>query len=465
MPGYTLAEVARAIGGTLAAPAERTIVRVCTDSRAVAPGDLFFALRGERFDGSDFVPDALARGAVAAVVRHDWKSPAPVGPLIRVADPQEALGALAAFHRAQRPDLRVVGITGSVGKTTTKDFCAAALAASLPVHANPGSYNAEIGLPLTLLEVRRDHQAVVLEMAMRGREQIRYLARIARPQVGVITNIGLSHLELLGSQEAIAAAKRELIEELPPDGTAILNADDPFFSFLREPAPRVVRFGLDREADVRGRVIDPGGASGARFVWTAPAYDVDEQTVTLPLPGRHNVQNALAAIATALVLGVPAAAIGPALEAARISAMRMEVVRTAAGYTVLNDAYNASSPSAMLAALAVLMGPGFAGRRIAVLGNMLELGPAAAAAHREVGEAVARRGPALLVTVGDLARGIAESARAAGMPADAVVACADNESALALLRERLRPGDVVLVKGSRGMHMETLVRGLVDGGA
>jgi UDP-N-acetylmuramoyl-tripeptide--D-alanyl-D-alanine ligase len=461
MLNYHATEIAAMVGGRLIGP-DVPVTGLSYDSRTTQPGDLFFALAGERVDGHQYVAGALATGAAAvadarrlptAVERH-WT-------LIDVPDPLAALGALATRHRERHP-ARVVGVTGSLGKTTTKDLIAAVLGRRYPTLKNRGNLNTEIGVPLTLLELTPEHEVAVIEMAMRGRGQIRELARMAEPEIGVITNIGLSHLELLGSQDAIAEAKAELLEALPPTGTAILNADDPYCDFLSTRALRSVRFGFAPEADVRCEGI-ARRTDGAAFRWSAPAFGVDAAAASIPIPGRHNIANALAAIAAGLWLKVSPEEIAAGLERAEISAMRMEIVRSPEGYLVLNDAYNASSPEAMLAALEVLATQAAGRRQVAVLGSMLELGPASEAAHRQVGEAVAAPGgPDLLVTVGELAASAAAAAREAGMLPEQVIACEDNQEALERLRRRLRPDDVVLVKGSRGMAMEALVRGLLQ---
>jgi UDP-N-acetylmuramoyl-tripeptide--D-alanyl-D-alanine ligase len=492
---YSCDEIAHWVGGERLGR-ETVVTGASIHSQVTRPGDLFFALRGERSDGHLRVGEAFAAGAVAAVVNPDRLPPADRyrGTLIAVPDPLLALGQVGAAHR-RRFQLRVVGVTGSLGKTTAKDLIAAVLAQRYRTLKSQGNMNTEIGVPLTLVQLAAEHEAAVVELAMRGRGQIRELARMAEPEIGVVTNIGLSHLELLGSQDAIAEAKAELLEELPPTGTAILNADDPYTEYLATRALRAVRYGFAPEADVRceglaraprvrgaadgagmsgGIPVDPppgGGATapraecGAAFRWSAPAFGVEGAAAAIPVPGRHNVMNALAAIAVGLWLELTPEEIAEGLAGAEISAMRMELLRGPRGSLVLNDAYNASSPAAMLAALDVLATQAEGRRPVAVLGNMLELGPASSAAHREVGEAVARPGgPELLITVGSLAREIAVVAREHGMFAEQVIVCPDNHTALQALHARLEPEDVVLIKGSRGMAMEAIVWGLVEGG-
>lgn len=453
--------------------------RISTDSRKVKPGDLFFAIQGETFDGHRFIADALRKGAAGAVADRERvpEDALSAGPVLAVADPLLALGSLAAWHRNRFP-VRVVAVTGSVGKTTTKDLIAAVLSRKYNTLKSPGNLNAEIGLPLTLFELGPKHEVLVVEMAMRGPGQIRYLARIARPDAAVITNIGLSHMELLGSQDAIAEAKAELLDFLPHGGTALLNADDGYYDFLRSRVPpeaTTLPFALDAadSAAVTGSYIGPAvGFSqpstlnpqprarrlGSSCILRGPGGH-GPHAVTLPLLGRHNLRNALAAAAVGLTLGVDWPAIVEGLEAADISAMRMAVHELAEGGLLIDDAYNASSPETMLAALDVLGELPYE-RKTAVLGSMLELGPAAGDAHRLVGEAVAAGGIDRLVTVGEGGARMAEAAIGAGMPPAGVVRCETNREALEQLRRSRGPGEAILVKGSRGVAMEQIVTGL-----
>jgi UDP-N-acetylmuramoyl-tripeptide--D-alanyl-D-alanine ligase len=474
MLDYRLELIARVLEAPIRGSGEGLVVRrVCTDSRQVEPGDLFFALLGERFDGHQYASDAIARGAVAAVVdprRLPARSRAE--PLIEVPDPLLALGSLAAWHR-NRFNVRMVAVTGSLGKTTTKDLIHALLSEQWRTLKSPGNLNAEIGLPMTLLDLNEEHEAAVVEMAMRGPGQIRYLARIARPEVAVITNIGLSHMELLGSQDAIAEAKAEILDFLPSGGAAVLPGDDAYFDFLQDRVPegtRVVPFGIDRSdpETVTGMYLGPArpekGAAvlGTRCMLRMTAGKSLRPT-WIPLMGRHNMLNALAAIAAAQSVGVLPTRIIRGLTEARISGMRMEAHCLQHGSVILDDAYNASSPEAMFAALEVLREvEGI--RRVAVLGDMLELGDASKDAHRQVGERVASLQPSLLLTVGERARLIAESAVRAGLPEERVVKVRTNEDAWKELEPRRRRGDVVLVKGSRGMAMEGLVAKLLQTG-
>lgn len=453
MPELPLSLVLEATGGRLIrGPAPDRFRGVSTDTRALTAGSLFAALRGERFDGHDFAAEALRRGAGAALVAREVEG---AGPLILVEDTLAALGKLAAAHRAKMPAV-VVAITGSTGKTTTKEMAAAILARGGATAKTPGNYNNEIGVPLALLGLEADHRAAVVELAMRGRGQIAYLADMARPRVGVITNIGVSHLELLGSKKAIAEVKAELLAALPADGAAVLNADDEFVDRLRAHSPaRVVTFGRSKDADVRVEeaTLDAAGRVRCRLRgWWG------EQEVMLKAAGRHHALNAAAAAAAAMLAGGRPEWVEAGLTAFQAADMRGQLVAAPGGYTVINDCYNAA-PDSMRVALELLMDlPGRA--KWAALGDMRELGAMAAEWHREVGELAGRLGLSGLVGVGEMGRLIADGARAY-LGGDRVVGVESNAAAAELLRERLGPGDVVLVKGSRLMQMEEIVSALV----
>jgi len=455
----SLAELARATGARVHPPQDQrtleelTVRGVSTDSRTVHPGDLFVALRGPRTDGHRFIGAAAARGAVgvvAAVLPEE--PPQPPVPILLVGDTLRALGAIAARYRRELA-AQVVGVTGSVGKTTVAALAAAVLGQRYRVVCSEETWNAEIGVPLTLLRATADTEVVVAEMAMRGLGQIRELVEIARPRIGVITNIGETHLGLLGSVERIARAKGELVEGLPADGTAILNADDPWTDYLAGLAPcRILRFGLSPEAEVRAEhVVAAGRGCTFRLVVGGEAAQV-----RLPLPGRHNVGNALAAAAVATVLGVALAAVRAGLELAPQPSRRLQV-EEAGDLLIINDTYNAS-PRSVRAALDVLEGLAGERRRVAILGDMRELGDESPRLHREIGREAAQRGTALILAVGPEATALAEGAREE--VGSEVIHVPDREAAAALLPALLHPGDVILVKGSRAMALETLVEAL-----
>jgi len=451
-------QVIAAVDGTVISgtpPAEFS--GVSTDSRTVRPGELFIALRGERYDGHAFAAEALRRGAAAALVSQPVEDG--TGCLIRVPDTLTALGRIAGAHRA-RFALSLIAVTGSTGKTTTKEMAAAILEGRGRVLKTQENFNNEIGVPMALLGLDAETDFAVIELAMRGPGQIAYLAEIAKPTVGVITNIGPSHLELLGSLEAVAAAKGELLEALPPDGTAVINADDAHADLLRaRSAARVMTFGVEQPADVRALDIERSDRAAARFRLVTPAGEAE---VALGLPGRGNVYNALAAAAAALAAlpDVSPEEVARGLGAVSPARHRLELVEAQGGVTVLDDCYNAS-PASVAMALEVLEAlPG--NRKFAALGDMRELGPAAEELHREIGEQAAQMGLERLVAVGELGRAIAEGARAA-LPQDRVAWEADAEGAAEHLQPLLGRGDVLLVKGSRAMGMEAIVRRLVGG--
>jgi len=465
MPDLRLGDVLRACNGMLhGARLDPTWARevrfssVVTDSREAVPGSLFVALRGERADGHDFVGEATRRGAAGAMV-----SRVPSGaeelriPLIIVEDTLKALGALASAYRLRFNPL-VVGITGSVGKTTTKEMTAAVLGVKHRVLKTEGNMNTEIGVPLTVFRLTDDHDVAVFEMAMRARGEIAWLAGIARPRIGVITNIGETHLERLGSRENIALAKAELLEALPEDGCAVLNGDNEWVRWVRDKARcRSVYYGMTPSCEVTAEDVR-SGPDGTRFRLKTPSGTAD---CFITIPGEHHVYNALAAATVGLNSGLDPSEVSEGLGRFRTGRMRSEVLE-ADGVTIINDAYNAS-PVSTKAALQVLKTLA-RGRAIAVLGNMLELGEYAVQGHREVGLEAARLKLDLLVTVGDLAENIADAAISAGMNAGSVIACGTKEEAVKLLRERVRPGDTVLVKGSRGMKMERIIEGLTGSG-
>ncbi|MDK2784155.1 MAG: UDP-N-acetylmuramoyl-tripeptide--D-alanyl-D-alanine ligase [Bacillota bacterium] len=457
MRSMTAAEVARVTNGRLKGDPEAIITGVASDSRRVRSGDLFVAIRGERVDGHTFVPAVLAGDAVAALVEQEVPGEVPEGKaLIRVADTTSALLTLGAWYRNSFA-VRTVAITGSTGKTTTKDLTAAVLGARYATLKNEGNFNTEVGLPLTLFNLEQHHEVAVVELAMRGPGQIARLAGAARPEVGVITNIGLTHIELLGSQENIARAKGELLEALPPDGLAVLNGDDPWVrSQAARSRARAVYFGLEEGVDFRAEGIEPVGTEGVRFRVSGPC---GRGEVFVPLPGRFTALNALAAIAVGHYFGLTLEEMRAGLTTFRPAAMRLNLIRRPDGALIINDAYNAN-PTSMRGALETLKDLAGNRRKVAVLGDMLELGEYGLDAHREIGRLAAEVGVECLITAGPLSAYLAEAAQAEGLPAAQVLTCADARAAAKAARQTVRPGDVVLVKASRGMHFEEVVAAL-----
>lgn len=454
----TLEEVLITTGGTITRPEARgprpVITGVSTDSRTLRPGDLFVPLRGPRADGHDFIAEAFRRGAAASLCARPVDGLLPEAPVIQVADPLRALGEMARAYRTGL-SVTVVGITGSVGKTTTTKMCAAVLDRQFRVVVTREDWNAEIGVPLTLLALRRDHQVAVIEMAMRGLGQIADLVRIAQPSIGVVTSIGESHLEFLGSRENIARAKGELIAGLPADGVAVLNRDEALVAGLaRLCRGRILSYGLAPGADLTAHDIRLDRAA----VTFRIAAGVERADVRLRAWGRHNVSNALAAAAVGMATGMDLGGVAEGLSDYTPPKMRLEPV-VIGDILVINDAYNAS-PSSMRAAFDVLEDVGQGHRLIAVLGEMKELGAESVALHREVGRDFGRRSVSALIAVGPEAAAIAEGAAEAGLDRAAITTVSANEEAARALQRVLRKGDVVLVKGSRAMQMEQIVETL-----
>jgi UDP-N-acetylmuramoyl-tripeptide--D-alanyl-D-alanine ligase len=458
-PALTAAELVRLTGARLLRASDRPIRGGAVDSRLVEPGNLFVALPGERTDGHEFVAAAVAAGAAAVLVTRP-PTPAALADLgdvtvLAVRDALRALGAIAAGWR-RRFDPLVVGVTGSIAKTSTKEAVSTVLAQRFRTLRSEGNQNNEIGLPLTLLRLGPEDEAVVLEMGMYVGGEIAELAAMAHPRIGIVTAVGLVHLSRIGSVEAIERAKGELVEALPTDGVAVLNADDRRVARMdQRTAARIVTYGFDPGADVGADNIESAGMAGMSFTLRLPG-GIHRPVVT-PVLGRHGVHNGLAAAAAAWAAGLNIDEIAAGLAAGWSVEHRDRLVR-AGDVTVLDDSYNAE-PASMRAALALLESLP-AARRVAVLGEMLELGSAHDSGHREVGDEAARVA-SLLVVVGEGAAPIAEAAHASGLAADRVLLAADADGALDLLRPRLRAGDLVLVKASRGIGLDRLVDSLV----
>jgi UDP-N-acetylmuramoyl-tripeptide--D-alanyl-D-alanine ligase len=449
-----LSDVARAVHGAMSGD-DVEVTHIVTDSRDARSGALFFALPGERTNGARFVEDAFGNGAAAVVVGEGVEAS---GPAVRVKLPGDALLRLAADERATRlGGVRVVAITGSNGKTSTKDFTAAVLGAHVRTHASPGSYNNEIGLPVTLLTAPDGVEAIVAEMGARHVGDVRLLCEVARPDVVVVTNVGVAHIEVFGSWEAIVEASAEPLEALGADGVAVLFADDPVVRALAQPGgPRVVTFGRARGLDVRAESVELDDRGCASFELV---HADAREPIELAVPGEHMVSNALAAAACGLVLDLSAAECASGLKGARVSPWRMETFTTADGVHVVNDAYNAN-PESMAAALRSARWMARKGRLIAVLGPMAELGPIAAEEHERVGELSARIRVDRLITIGVDARAIAAAALREGVEPENVHSYDDPADALADVRAHAGAGDVVLFKASRVAALDRLAEAL-----
>lgn len=441
-----LSEVAAVVDGRVLGE-DVIVTSAVSDSRAAVPGSLFVALEGKRVDGHGFVVEATHRGSSAALVTR----PVTGVPCVEVADTGVALLTLARDERRRRADLTVVGITGANGKTSTKDMTAAVLGTRFRTHASPASFNTEVGLPITLLGAPADAEVVVAEMGARRVGDVALLCEIARPEVVVVTNVGVAHLEVFGSWEAIVEASAEPVQALDGDGLAVLNADDPVVRGYAERTGAGVRwFGLSHDADVRASELEVDVDGRARFMLETNG---DREPVELAVPGEHMVSNALAAAAVGSALGVSATECAMALKDAQVAAWRMELFTTADDVRVVNDAYNAS-PESMAAGLKAARWMARDGRLVAVLGHMAELGPIALDEHERLGELIVRVGVDRLITVGDPARMIHRAAvREGQLPEDALDVDTVQE-AIDTLRGWLRPRDVVLVKGSRVVGLE-----------
>jgi UDP-N-acetylmuramoyl-tripeptide--D-alanyl-D-alanine ligase len=455
----TVDEIATVLGAQLSGPGDTTAVvtALTADSRTVTTGALFVALRGEHSDGHDFVAAAAAAGAAASLTRH----PVEGALCLVVVDPLVALGRLSRYlvDRASAQGLHVIGITGSVGKTSTKDLLAQVLERAGPTVAAVGNLNNELGVPLTVGRVDEQTRFLVAEMGARGIGHIAYLCDIAPPRVGVVLNVGQAHVGEFGGQAAIARAKGELVEALPPDGWAVLNIDDPLvWSMRRRARAQVLPWStiqpLDDGVWASGLV---GDANGRYSFVLHDGGDDRSESVQLQLTGRHQVANAVAAAAAAVAVGLELDQVAAALaEAGPRSPWRMELHDRSDGVTVINDSYNAN-PDSMRAALTTLAELGRAGRHTwAVLGDMLELGETAADEHAAIGRFAAQSGIEHLVAIGEYAARVTSAAVAAGLPSSRAVPVTAKADAVAVVTSDLGPGDVVLVKASRGLALDTV---------
>lgn len=444
-----LTAIAAAVGGELAGDGSVTVGHVVADSRQCAPGDLFVAIPGERADGWEFITQAAQAGASAALATR------PSGlPTVVVADPVVALGALARQVVADLADLTVVAVTGSSGKTSTKDLLAAVMAARGPVVAPAGSMNTEVGLPLTALLCDDSTRTLVAEMGARGVGHIAYLCELTPPDISVVLNVGTAHLGEFGSREAIATTKGEIVEALGSGGIAVLNADDPLVAGMRSrTTAQVLTYGVSAQADLRITQLSLDPLTRPSFTLT---FDGDTADVALTVSGEHNAANAAAAALAGCAAGLPLGVVADALSSAQAaSRWRMEITTTPDGVIVVNDAYNAN-PDSMTGALKSLaeMGRRNPGRTFAVLGEMKELGDEAVTAHDEIGRLAVRLNIGQVIAVGEGARPIHMGAAHEGSWNGESAYVADIDEAVALLSDVLQPGDIVLVKASRSVGLE-----------
>jgi UDP-N-acetylmuramoyl-tripeptide--D-alanyl-D-alanine ligase len=425
---------------------------VAIDSRTMNEGDLFMAIRGLHFDGHDFIPQAIEKGARVIVASHNMEIPPEVG-FIRVADTERALGELASWWRG-RYSVPCVAITGSNGKSTTKEMIASIVSSMGQVLKTEGNYNNLIGLPLTVLRWRDHHDVAVLEMGMNAPGEISTLTCIARPDVGVVTNVTAAHLEKLRSVEQVAKAKAELFEAMEECGIAVVNDEDQWVRAMGERfSGKVISFGMRDDSTVQFRHMVSEGLDSTELTFR---IDSEERTVHIPIPGAHNVMNALAAFAVGYALGLKLDAMIDCFERFRPMSMRFECVQLTNGVRMVNDSYNAN-PESMCAAFRTVGAAKRAGRFVAVLGDMFELGEQAPELHREVGEAAAQAGVSRLFIIGEHAEDVARGAERGGLNNSHVSVAEDMDQLSSMVIEDMKAGDVVLVKGSRGMRMERLV--------
>ena len=450
MNPLTLSQIAQFAGASLSSGDGTVVInKVSTDSRTIKPGELFVALRGENFEGHDFIEAGAKAGATGALVDLNWAGNVPNNfALLRATDTLQAYQMLAANYRRSLT-LKVLAITGSNGKTSTKDFAASVLARRFRVTKTEGNFNNHVGLPRTILEATSADEVAVWEIGMNHPGEIAALSKIAAPDAAIITNIGVAHIEFMGSREAIAAEKGALAEAIETQGTVILNADDPFSEGIA--------------ARTRAKVVSAGTTGGAvRAIEIRQSADGSEFTIVegahrcraqLPVAGTHMVQNALLAVAAGRAFGLSIEECAAGLAAAPLTKARLQI-KEIGGVQFLDDSYNAN-PDSMKAALRTLVELDAEGKRIAVLGEMRELGAESERGHREIGEAAATLGVDQLITIGDAAELIAEGARIAGL--DKVSSARSTSEAAKLLSEMAEPGDLVLIKGSRAARTEEVI--------
>lgn len=452
MEALNLRQLLEAVGGTLLGDfddLDATFTDVCTDSRNITENSLFLPLQGERFDGHGFISDALESGAVGCLTARDRENYVPGKFYVKVRSTQRALRDLAAYYKKMFP-IPFVAVTGSVGKTTTKDMVAAVLGARYNVLKTEGNFNNDIGLPLTLLRLNRSHELCVLEMGMDHAGEIDYLGELVEPDVAIITNIGDAHIENLGSREAIFRAKCEIFPHLKQSGLAVLSGDDEMLRTVKgQLAQKTVFVGSGEDLDYRACDLD-SSAGYLKCIVHTPTHRFE---ANIPALGSHMIYSTLTAVAVAEHFGMELTEIGRGIQAFLPTKMRMNLIRCSGDIVILNDAYNAN-PQSMRAAASVL-GESVGRRRVAVVGDMKELGPNSRLFHRAVGEYFAQAGADRLIAIGDLARYMAEGASEAGMEQVSYHESIE-EARDALLRE-LRAGTTILVKASRSMAFERIV--------
>src|SRR5438874_606531 len=450
MNRLSILEIAEFAGAAVSSGHRKTLIdKISTDSRTLKHGELFVALRGENFDAHSFVESVAKAGAAGAIVDSNWTGKIPENfALIRTEDTLQAYQKLAANYRKSLP-LKVVAITGSNGKTSTKDFTAAVLGRRFHVTKTQGNFNNHVGLPRTMLEATSQDEVAVWEIGMNHPGEVAVLAKLAAPDAAIITNIGTAHIEFMGSREAIAAEKGSLAQAVGPEGTVILNADDPFSKSIAPSSSAKVILAGTTEGTVRAIEITQS-ANGTDFTILEGAHRCRAQ---LPVPGLHMVQNALLGVAAVRMFRLSLEECAAGLAAAPLTKARLQI-KEIHGVQFIDDSYNAN-PDSMKAALRTLVELDTDGKRIAVLGEMLELGEESERGHREVGETAAGLKIDKLIAIGDVAAGIADGARNAGLKNTAVVK--STSEAAELLTEIAQPGDLVLIKGSRGARTEEVI--------
>jgi len=451
MVRWIVGDIVEAVGGDLSLGTFDTKIHgISTDTRTLKEGDLFVALKGERFDGHDFLDEAIGKGAAAVMVSDVAVLGKPAVAAIKVDDTLSALQRFARWHRFSF-EIPVIGVTGSCGKTTVKELIAAVLGTMFRVTRNPLSFNNEVGVPLSLLEISAQTEVAVIELGTNAPGEMRALCDIARPNRALLTNVGRAHLEGFGTVEAVAREKGALFEAVGDRGTFYVNVDNPFCVRIAETfAGTCVTYGTSESAAWRATDIESKPDEAKSSFTVEPLGPL-----TVPLLGAHNVMNALAAVAVGADFGLSHDKIQKGLDGAETPPMRMRTVRKG-GRVFLNDAYNAN-PESMRAAIDALVSWEGAGRRIAVLGDMLELGDASASEHEELGKTAARKGVDLVLVLGQFAQNVAEGATDESMNDDAVTVCGDHADAARLLVSLSAPGDVILVKGSRAVAMEKVL--------